>query len=144
MDKLSANTNNLLAQVELLSAQAHQQVYRDSAWLCLYRAYLSLLAELAQHWQLPASLPLDARQLAQAVQQQQGHSLQLQLLTRWSEQADSWVAVLKANFSRLMNPPRSDSIKLSQRSIDSEAELQNCREQLERFIDNWRQISFEA
>ena len=145
MDKLTANTNALLTQSQRLCARVeHDDYLVDSAWLCLHRAYLGLLAELAAHWRLPASLALEATQLARAAEQQGGHSRPLSRLSAWTEQGE-WPALIEANATRLLNPPRAEADSLLRRpDLGAVEQLQPCLDELQVFIESWRRLSAES
>ena len=149
MSNLYTNTSSLLAQAQSLIGQAQSSPQRDSAWFCLYRCYLSLLAELAEHWQLSPALELEPALLAQAVHNDSGYSEPLTHLAELSVDGKSWLGILRANFQRLMNPPRASQ---QQMLIGSSAGLSNdgvehlelCFEHLQLFVERWRKLGFEG
>ena len=149
MNNLYTNTNSLLAQAQSLIAHAQSPPQRDSAWFCLYRCYLSLLAELAEHWQLSPALELEPALLAQAVQNASGYSEPLTHLAEISVDGKSWLGILRANFQRLMNPPRASQQQMliggsAGLSSDDVEHLELCFEQLQLFVERWRGLGFEG
>ena len=149
MNNLYTNTNSLLAQAHSLIDQAQSPPQRDSAWFCLYRCYLSLLAELAEHWQLSPALELEPALLAQAVQNASGYSEPLTYLAELSVDGKSWLGILRANFQRLMNPPRTSQQQTligssAGLSSDDVEHLRLCFEQLQLFAERWRGLGFEG